>query len=223
MAADVPAETTFIEGQQNQGLPGINRVARVDERNNILSLLWEDGELAIADYHFNLQAAELAYRQKIFEFHQNLWKLELITSVRYVGTDEGLTFFFADTTFDRAAANPDSVIVGLPVPIPAIGLPAQPAQETWATIDNVVRNDLLGPEIGLGARYPIWDTGLEFDLLGKFGFLANFMAVKNRVYRGDGLLLYDYEKDMTLTSGIFEGKLGLNYTHNDHLTMRCGF
>lgn len=228
---DVPREPTVNDPGTTNGLDG-------PEQNPQASLLWQDGELAIANYSFDLQGAELAYKRPIFRFLQKNWELTLITSVRYFALDEKFSFFFADiagfdtppvartptdpvvprSPFDRRLANNNPAID----PFGFVTSRAQPSNETYATVNRGIANDMIGPELGLDAKLPFFYY-FDLDLMGKWGFLANFLENHNSVVRGDGLVLYDYRKNITSTSGAFEGKLGVNFHPHPNVTIRGGW
>lgn len=216
ITGSVPREPT-----SNDVAAGGTNPLRFDALGNPLSFLWQDGELAIANYSFNVQGGELAYRRDIFNYVRGNYKLDLICSVRYVGTDEHFGFFFADTLFDRAVANP--AFANLPgLNGPNVAAASQPADETWASITNTIRNDMVGPEIGVNARFPIF-AYFEFDVLSKFAGLANWMQKQQTVIRGDGLILQNYIKSSWATTGAFEGHLGLNFKPHANVTFRAGW
>lgn len=212
----VPREPT-----SNDVAAGGTNPLRFDTQGRPLSFLWQDGEVAIASYSFNVQGAELAYRKSILEFVRGNYKLDLICGVRYVGTDEHFGFFFADTLFDRAAANPANAN------LPGLNGPnftnvSQPADQTWATITNTIRNDMVGPEIGANVKFPVFEY-FEFDVLGKFAGMANWLQKQQTVVRGDGLIVDNYIKSSWATTGAFEGHLGLNFKPHSNVTLRAGW
>lgn len=215
LSTDVPREPTNTD-------PATLGV--VDARYD-LSLLWTDGELAIARYSFDMQGGELAYSRPIFTFEQRAWQLRLLASVRYIALDEAFDFFFADTVFDRAQVNDTAVI---PLPQPPGGGPLiafetpQSVNETQATYVAGIDNDMVGPELGIDARLPFLSV-FELDLMGKAGWMANFLENHMRLYRPDGVELYNYRKNFTGSSGIFEGQMGLNFRPHPNVTLRGGW
>ena len=74
-----------------------------------------------------------------------------------------------------------------------------------------IDNDLVGPQIGLEARRSFCEGLFEFELLGKGGYFANFIGNRVTLQRGDTILGLDYEKNEMLGSGVFEGRLGMNF------------
>lgn len=207
-SADIPREPTNED---------VRLLGATDPRYQF-SLLWTDGELAVIDYDFDMQGAELAYRRNIFVFERNDWDLELILGVRYIALDEKFNFFFADIAgpetiarnpFDRRLANPEQ-------------FRAQPSSEASATYIAGIENDIVGPEIGINAKYPFLYI-FEFDILSKAGFAANFLRNQQAVIRGDGLELYNYQKTVHSTSGFFEGHLGLKMNLHKNFSLHAGW
>lgn len=211
-STDIPREPT------NEDV----RVLGATDPRYAFSLLWTDGELAVIDYNFDMQNAELVYRRRIFEYELADWRLDLLTGVRYVALDEQFNFYFADIAgggpnspvqprnpFDRAAANPTQPR-------------AQSSDQASATYVAGIENDLVGPELGLAAKYPFLGV-FEFDLMTKASFAANFLRNRQAIIRGDGLELYDYQKTVQSTSGILEGRLGLTLTLLPNLTLHGGW
>jgi hypothetical protein len=84
---------------------------------------------------------------------------------------------------------------------------------------------MIGPEIGLDAKLPMLGI-LELDMMGKAGFMFNFLSRTQSVIRGDGLSLYDPEvvvtKSAQSTSGLIEGRFGLNLYVLPNLKIRSG-
>lgn len=209
---DVPREPTNTD---------VTELGATDPRY-AFSLLWTDGELAVIDYNFDMQNAELVYKRRIFEYELADWRLDLLMGVRYIGLDEQFNFYFADVAgggpnspvqpndpFNRAEANP--------------GQPrAQNSDEASATYIAGIENDLVGPALGIGAKYPFLGV-FEFDLISKASFAANFLRNRQAIIRGDGLELYDYEKTVQSTSGIIEGRLGLTLTLLPNLSLHGGW
>ncbi|MGL4462911.1 MAG: hypothetical protein ACRC1K_12245, partial [Planctomycetia bacterium] len=203
------------------------------------SLLWTDGELALASYSFDVQGGEVLYKRRIFEHYSKNWELTFLGGMRYVGMDEGFDFLFADTTYDRALASrqtslrtppsfdprdPNNALVEA-TRVPPPGGPiqntggtaaqgfAQTAEEVRATYQVSVDNDIIGPELGLDARLPFLHC-FELSLMGKGTYGINFLTTQSSVVRGDGLTLFNYENSGHAGSGIFEGHVGLNcYPH----------
>ena len=180
------------------------------------SLLWRDGELAVADYNYDLQTADLLYRRKINRFRQRNWKMELLLGLKYVGMDEAFNFLFADSTFDRALANPFWANAGLG------SNGSQPIGEYTATTFFSVDNDMYGPMVGLDATLPFL-SHFEVDLMGKLGWVINSLQNQNSTFRGDGVILYDYSKSVTTTAGIFETKLGLAFLPHKNVRIQGGY
>ncbi|MFO0944370.1 MAG: hypothetical protein U1D30_00260 [Planctomycetota bacterium] len=207
-SADIPREPT------NEDV----RLLGATDPRYFFSLLWTDGELAVIDYDFDMQGAELAYRRNIFVFERDDWALELIGGIRYIALDEKFNFFFADVAgpetiaqnpFDRALANPDQPR-------------AQSSAEASATYIAGIENDIIGPEVGISAKYPFLYI-FELDLLGKASFAANFLKNQQAVIRGDGLELFNYSKTVHSTSGFFEGHLGLKMNIHRNISLHAGW
>lgn len=70
-----------------------------------------------ASYDFDFKGAELLYRRGIFDYCQHSWDIDLLMSIRYLGTSEG--FQFRDS-LDRMETNLWQNIVG-----PELGLNAK--------------------------------------------------------------------------------------------------
>ena len=209
-SSDVPREPT------NDDYPDITN-----------SLLWSDGELAIADYAFDLQGAELMYKRRLFAFRNADWQVRMLMGVRYLSLDENFLFLFADTTYDRAAANPgtEQIIVVPPPnsgPITEPGTSAQSAAEVTAVTGAGVENDMVGPQIGMEAHLPFWSY-FEWDMMSKAGFMANWMHNRRMLVRGDGVVGFDIEKDNMLTSGVVEGQFGASCYLTPNLKVRGGW
>lgn len=194
------------------------RILGATDPRYLFSLLWTDGELAVINYNFDLSGAELAYKRQIFEYNRGDWELVLIGSVRYLNMSESFNFLFADIAgpetiaknpFDRALANPDQP-------------QAQPSSQATATYIAGIDNKIVGPEIGINAKYPFLYL-FSFDILGKAGFGANFLENEQGIIRGDGLVLYQYQKQVQSTSGFFEGHLGLTARVLPNVTLRGGW
>lgn len=184
--------------------------------------LWRDGELAIATYSFNIQGGELAYRHGIFQYALPDAGLSMILGVRYVAFDDRLGFFFADTTLNRQARNPFVVVPNSDPTLSAFNTTSQTVAQVSAVYQNVLYNRLVGPEFGLSSRLPFWEY-FELDLTGKGSWAANFMGRKSSIIRGDGQVLYDYYKDRAATSGIIEGRVGVNFVPIDNIRIMGGW
>jgi hypothetical protein len=216
--------------------PTVNDAARLNvpngpEDQRVNSLLWTDGEVAIADYHFNIQGGDLTFEKSLFEWFNPVWKIWGTVGVKYLSLDEGFRFTFADVAptgsigntgyharspFDRFAANnvgatPDT-----------INFKAQPSIETVATTTVDVKNNILAPEFGMHAIRPVWGI-FEFDLAGKGAWGANFMERDSTLIRGDGLVGFNRQRQEALSSGTVEFQLGMNVVPHPNVRLRVGW
>jgi hypothetical protein len=224
-AGPIPGTDVFSDDVPREPTNTDPFVLGLTDNRYFLSLLFTDGELAIARYSFDIQGGDLTYSRPIRRFEGRAWDLRLLLSVRYLALDEAFDFFFADTVFDRAQVN-DPLLVPLPTPPgggPLVVLQQpQRVEETQATYVAEIDNDIVGPQIGLDARLPFLSV-FEFDLVGKAGFMANFLQNHSRFYRPDGVTLFDFRKNETGTSGVIEGSLGVNFHPHRNVVIRGGW
>lgn len=188
-------------------------------------LLWTDGELAVAQYRFNLQGAELVYKRSMFDFARGNYYLNFLFGVRYIALYEDFAFFFADTTLDRAALPGNSNFApGSPTdPREPNSFPkSQPVSEVVATYSNSIDNNMVGPEIGADVRFPFLYY-FELELMTKGSWMGNFLTRTTSMIRGDGATLYNYTKDRFSTSGAIEGQFGLNFRPLPNVLVKGGW
>jgi hypothetical protein len=223
-SSDVPREPTVNDAARQNTPNG-------PEDQRVRSLLWTDGEVAIADYHFNIQGGDLTFEKSLFEWFNPVWKIWGTAGVKYLSVNEGFRFIFADVAptgsiggsgyqarspFDRFAANnvgatPDT-----------INYKAQPSIETVATTTVDVKNNIVAPEIGLHAIRPIWGW-FEIDLAGKGAWGANFMERDSSLVRGDGLVGFSRQRQEMLSSGTVQFQLGMNVVPHPNVRLRAGW
>lgn len=216
---DVPREATTNEG------------AIPEEVITGPSLLWQDGEVMIADYNYDVQGADIKFEKSLFRWFNTNWKLWGIMGVKYLALDEGFTFTFADLApfgpigntgyyannpFDRAIAN-------APDPDTLIGnQTAQPSPETVAIHNISMDNDYIAPEFGIRAVRPVLGV-FEVDLTGIGSFGANFLQKDSTLVRGDGLVGFIREREEVATSAMFEWRLGMNFVPHPNVRLKAGF
>lgn len=223
-SSDVPREPTVNDEDRGGSLDGPE-----DQRVN--SLLWQDGEVAIADYHFDIQGGDLTFEKSLFEWFNPNWKIWGIAGVKYLALDEGFTFTFADiappgpiggtgyqarSPLDRFTANENNLGPGL------TNFKAQPSSETVAITNFSVDNDIIAPEFGIHAIRPVWGI-FEIDLMGKGAWGANFLQKDSYLLRGDGLTGFVRNRDELLSSGVFEFQLGMNFAPLPNVRLRAGW
>lgn len=186
-------------------------------------LLFRDGELAIAKYNYSFNGADFFYKRELSYFSRRNWMINLIAGGRYIYTNENFTFFFADTTLDRAARNPDFAPNSPTDPRgPGFYPKSQPVSEVVATYGNAMQNRMFGPELGINTRVPVlWY--FDFEMTGKGSFLGNFMERTTSLIRGDGATLFNYSKERFATSGALEGQFGLNFHPFNNVIIRGGW
>ncbi|QDU61581.1 hypothetical protein Pan216_24420 [Planctomycetes bacterium Pan216] len=230
---DIPREATTDD-------PTLLDNTDLTEDDRPISLLWQDGELAIANYSFNVQGGDITYKQRVFEdFVASDWRVYVTGSVRYIALDEMFSFFFADVAgqdtplgasvrspFNRAGQtrlndelgffNSNEYFYDAAVNTGPAFVRPQDSAETYATYRTAIDNDLVGPQIGAEAHLPLWRY-FEFDVSGRGGFVANFLENHIQLYRGvpgdarSYLNLIDYRKEVAATSGIIEGDVGFSF------------
>lgn len=231
---DVPREPTVNDRDRLSAVEGGSGEANGNPNNhNNRSFLWMDGELAHATYSFNIQGADLSYKRPIFTYHKKVWDLNLVASARYIQLNERFSFFFADVAgfpgsgipvaprspFDRSLVNTGAVDPDAVDQLPSAG---QPSNQTYATTTFNVDNNMIGPMLGIQARRPFFYL-FEIDILGRMGWFANFQELRSSLIRGDGYVGYFNRKDITNTSGAFEGHLGLNFVPWQNLRIKAGW
>jgi hypothetical protein len=204
------------------------------------SFLFQDGELAVATFRSDLQGGEAVYRRKCREWNRSWYDMDLLFALKWVNMNERFTFFFADLyNFSRTTAAgipfPNGGVTLTPnVPQPPAFVPndfglldppdarGQAAEDTQITIDRKISNNLFGPQFGADIRIP-FRTYFEVQMASKIGFVLNAMETSALNFRGDGLILSDYSKSNILTSGIWDGQLGLNYFPHPNVRLGLGF
>jgi hypothetical protein len=223
-SSDVPREPTVNDSGRGGSLSG-------PEDQRVLSLLWQDGDVAIADYHFDVQGGDLTFEKSLFEWFNPNWKIWGIAGVKYLAMDEGITFTFADiaplgpigntgyqarSPLDRSVANQNNLGPGLQ------NSWAQPSNEAVAITNFSVDNDIIAPEFGVHAVRPVWGI-FEIDLMGKGAWGANFMQKDSYLIRGDGLTGFIRNRDELGSSGVFEFQLGMNFVPHPNIRLRAGW
>ena len=204
------------------------------------SFLFQDGELAVATFRSDIQGAEAIYRHQVGEWNRSWYNLDLLLGIKWINTNERFTFFFADLfNFSRTTAAgipfPNGGVTRTPnVPQPPLFLPndfglldppdqrGQAAEDTQITIDRKTKNNLFGPQIGADVRVPIWSY-FDLQMSSKLGMVFNHITTGAQTFRGDGLFYSNYEKSNLLTSGIWDGQLGINYQPHPRVKVGAGF
>lgn len=128
------------------------------------------------------------------------WKLTTLAGIRAVRTRENFRFRSID---DLPPPDPDSSFQAL----------------------FSVRNQLLGPQIGIQAQRRFWDY-FEVDLVGKAGYVGNFQAARTRWFREDNAfdsIVFGEEKRITRSAGIFEGIFGLSFYPVENIRLKGNF
>jgi hypothetical protein len=228
-SSDVPREPTV-----NDAGPGRLGVLDGPEDTPSPSFLWQDGEVAIAHYSFDIQGGDVQFEKSLFEWFNSEWKLWAVGGLKYLAMDEGFTFTFADiappgpigdtgyqarSPFDRFAANQTPLQTTLSG---GTNFKAQPSNETVAIHRMAVDNDIIAPTIGIHAIRPIFGW-FEVDLMGAGSFGANFLTRDSSLIRGDGFVGYDRSREEVATSGVFEFKLGMNFVPHPNFKIRAGW
>lgn len=221
-SSDVPREPTVNDPSTLDGPEDVNSP----------SLLWRDGEVAIAQYTSQLIGSELLFEKSLFEWFSSPWKIWALGGVRYLGLNESFVFTFADiaptgnigptgykafSPFDRFAANnvgatPDT-----------INYKAQPSIQTVAITSFRTYNNIVAPELGIRCVRPFCMDLFEFDLAGKGLWGGNWATRKASLVRGDGLVGVDRKTSSFATSGAFECQLGLNFVPHPNIRIRGGW
>jgi hypothetical protein len=204
------------------------------------SWLFRDGELAVATFRSDIQGAEGVYRHQLGEWNRSWYNLDLLLGIKWINTNERFTFFFADLyNFSRTTAAgvpfPNGGVTATPnVPQPPFFVPndlgladppdqrGQAAEDTQITIDRRIKNNLFGPQVGLDWRVPIWSY-FDLQASSKLGMVFNHLTTTANTFRGDGLIYSDYSKSNLLTSGIWDGQLGINYQPHPRVKVGAGF
>ncbi|HVJ81977.1 MAG TPA: hypothetical protein VNC50_12990 [Planctomycetia bacterium] len=194
------------------------------------SFLFQDGELAIANFRSDLSGFDLTYRHRVCEDSLPNMHLELTGGLRVLNMNERFTFFFADlfgfsrTTQDTATPNIPQPPFFVPNDTAAdpVDARAQAAEQTQMTIDRKITNCMFGPEVGVAARFPFWSY-FEWNVNGKLGWTFNALKTSQLSFLQTGLVFNDYSKDSLLTSGIFEGQLGLNFYPHPNVKLNIGY
>lgn len=204
------------------------------------SFLFRDGELAVATFRSDLQGAEAVYRHKVHEWNKSWYDLDVLFAIKWINMNERFTFFFADLyNFSRTTAFgqpfPNGGVTLTPnIPQPPFFVPndngladppdvrGQAAEDTQITIDRKISNNLFGPQLGVDFRIP-FRSFFEAQLASKAGFVLNSLSTTALTFRGDGLLYSDYTKSNLLTSGIWDGQLGINYMPHPNVRFGVGF
>jgi hypothetical protein len=186
--------------------------------------LFFDGEVMVANYAYDIQGADLVFEKFLNEWTWSSWNLFGIVGVKYLAMDEAFTLLFADiapfgdlggfgvqarSPWDRALAN--GFIPG-----------AQPSNETVAITNVSVDNDIIGPSLGLRAVRPFCGV-FEVDLMGKGSWGLNFLQRDSYLLRGDGLVGFVRSRNETLTSGVVEWQLGMNFVPHRCVKLRAGW
>ena len=224
-SSDVPREPTLNDATRNGPTGQETQIAP--------SLLWTDGEVAIAQYSSRLIGSELAFEKSLFEWFSSDWKIWALGGVRYLGLNESFTMTFADiappgsigntgyqaiSPFDRATANNP----GLTPQDPAYDNFAQPSIQTVAITSFRTYNNLVAPELGIHCVRPFLGC-FEADLTGKGLWGGNFATRKVSLVRGDGLVGVDRSTEVMGTSGAFECQLGINFVPMPNVRIRGGW
>lgn len=225
-SSDAPREPTLNDASRNGDTGQETQIAP--------SLLWRDGEVAIAQYTSQLIGSELLFEKSLFEWFSSPWKIWALGGVRYVGLNDSLVFTFADiapngsigstgyqafSPFDRAIANNPGLNPG----DPGYDDFAQPSIQTVAITSFKTYNNIVAPELGIRCVRPFCMDLFEFDLAGKGFWGGNWATRKASLVRGDGLVGIDQKTNSFATSGAFECQLGLNFVPHPNIRIRGGW
>jgi len=203
------------------------------------SFLFRDGEVAVATFRSDIQGADAVYRHKLKEWTRSWFDLDFLVGLKWIRTNERFTFFFADLFgFSRTTVQgtpfPNGGVTLTPnVPQPPFFVPndlatdpvdqrGQAAEDTQITIDRKITNNIFGPQIGVDFRVPFRSV-LEWQVASKAGFMFNGASTSALTTRGDGLIFSDYTKSNLLTSGVWDGQLGLNFYPHPNIKINAGY
>lgn len=225
-SSDVPREPTLNDASRNGDTGQETQIAP--------SLLWRDGEVAIAQYTSQLIGSELMFEKSLFEWFSSPWKIWALGGVRYLGLNDSFTMTFADiapygsigntgyqafSPFDRATANNPGLSPG----DPGYDNFAQPSIQTVAITSFRTYNNIVAPELGIRCVRPFFMDLFEFDLVGKGLWGGNWATRKVSLVRGDGLVGVDQKTSSFATSGAFECQLGVNFVPHPNVKIRGGW
>jgi hypothetical protein len=236
-----PLLPPFDPGDDDEGIRSSD-IPREPTANDFpgQSYIFEDGELAVATFRSDIQGAEAVYRRPLREWNPKWFTLEALVGFKWINSNERFTFFFADLyNFSRTTAAgvpfPGGGVTQTPnIPQPPFFDPndagladppdqrGQAAEDTQITIDRKVKNQMFGPQIGLDFRVPIWSY-FDLQASSKLGMVMNHLTTSALTFRGDGLIYSNYEKSNNLTSGIWDGQLGVNYQPHPRVKIGGGF
>ncbi len=204
------------------------------------SLIFRNGELAIANFRSDLQGGELLYRRNVLTEGETNWHVQLLGGARYINLNERFNYFWAQLwQFSRTtAAGPVGPLLGNTatpnIPQPPTNFPndngvldpidqrGQAAEETQVTLDRKISNNIFGPQIGIDARFPFWNY-FDVQLMTKGGWMLNAASTSLLVQRGDGLIYTGYSASKLGPAGMIEGQFGLNFHPHEKVVFHAGW